>query len=133
MNIYSQASIFLLALLFVSFTTANEQQAILQQTELAIKAGDAKSLITNFDNVIDIKTDNKEGAYSKTQAEFVLKDFFRRFPPKSFDYKHQGSSPAGAHYAIGTYISGGTSFRVYMKLRKVGNSFLMDTLSFSKN
>ncbi len=119
--------------LMASLVSARMQKDVLHQTELALKAGDSQSLTQFFDSVVELKTDSKEGAYSKTQAEFVLKDFFRRYPPSGFEFKHKGSSPAGAYYAIGTYTSSQATFRVYIKMRQANGKHLMDTLSFTKD
>lgn len=44
----------------------------------AIKGGDSKELATYFDNTVEVKIANKEGAYSKSQAEAIVKDFLQK-------------------------------------------------------
>lgn len=124
-----------LGLLLIGFligNTAFSQSEIINSARLAIKAGDSNSLVKFFDTVIELKTDSEEGSYSKNQAEFVLKNFFDKYTPVSFTYNHEGSSPGGAKYTIGTYDCGSASFRVYMKLKSANGAYVIDTLDFSK-
>lgn len=123
--------IVIICFLFVGSMTY-AQSTTINSVRLAIKAGDSHSLVAFFDSVVELKTDSEEGAYSKNQAEFVLKNFFSRYTPESFSYNHEGSSPGGAKYTIGTYKCETASFRVYMKLKSVGDHFVIDTLDFSK-
>lgn len=108
------------------------QNEIFSKLRLAIKAGDSKTISTYLDQSLDLKIESQEGTYSGTQAEFVLKDYFRKYPPQSFEYIHKGESPAGAKYAIGSYVSNGGTFRVYMKLKKIGANYRIDTLDFTR-
>ena len=78
----------------------------------SIRNGDAHQLSTFFGNSIDLTIVDKENIYSKAQAELILKDFFSKNPPKSFNILHKGSSPEGTHYVIGHLISvSGKTFR----------------------
>lgn len=117
--------------LFVSISSVAQTETI-NSVKMAIKAGDAHTLIQFFDNVIELKTDSEEGTYSKNQAEFVLKSFFRQHSPKGFTYNHEGSSPGGSKYTIGTYECSSGTFRVYMKIKNIKNKYVIDTLDFTK-
>ncbi len=97
----------------------------------AIKAGDSKSLAAYFDNTVEVKIGNKEGAYSKSQAETIVKDFFTKNPPKSFSFKHNGPSGGNnAHYAIGSLVTDKGTFRTYVYLKKKDDKFYIQELSF---
>ncbi len=97
----------------------------------AIKAGNSKSLAVYFDNTVEVKILNKEGAYSKSQAEAIVKDFFAKNPPKSFSFIHDGPSGGNnAHYAIGSLASDKGKFRTYVYMKKVNDKFLIQELSF---
>lgn len=71
----------------------------------SIRNGNANQLSTFFGNSIDLTILDKENIYSKAQAELILKDFFSKNPPKSFNILHKGSSPEGTHYVIGHLIA----------------------------
>ncbi len=78
----------------------------------SIRNGDAHQLSTFFGNSIDLTILDKENICSKAQAELILKDFFSKNPPKSFNILHKGSSPEGTHYVIGHLITvSGKTFR----------------------
>lgn len=127
-----QIFVFAIALaLFTSYSSMGQSETI-NSVKMAIKAGDSHSLVRFFDEIIELKTDSEEGTYSRNQAEFVLKNFFRNHSPKGFTYNHEGSSPGGSKYTIGTYQCSTGSFRVYMKLKNINNKYYIDTLDFTK-
>lgn len=97
----------------------------------AIKSGDSKSLATYFDNTVEVKIANKEGAYSKSQAEAVVKDFFTKNPPKDFSFLHEGTSGgSNGHYAIGSLSTDKGKFRTYVYMKKRADKFYIQELSF---
>ena len=119
-------------LLMVSLNT-QAQNEVLTNGRIALKNGSAKELAKYFSDIVEVNFDGAKATYSKTQAEFVLKDFFRRYPPLSFEYIHQGSSKEGLKYSIGKYTYEGGHFRVYMLIKKINGIFVIDTLEFSKD
>ena len=84
----------------------------LDNISAAIKAGNSKALAEYFDNTVEVKIANKEGAYSKSQAEAIVKDFFTKNPPKTFKFLHDGTS--GGNNACATVPPCGTSATVYV-------------------
>lgn len=97
----------------------------------AIKSGDSKGLAAYFDNTVEVKIANKEGAYSKSQAEAIVKDFFTKNPPKNFSFIHDGPSGGNnAHYAIGSLTTDKGKFRTYVYLKKKSDKFYIQELSF---
>ncbi|MBK7035557.1 MAG: DUF4783 domain-containing protein [Chitinophagales bacterium] len=125
---FKKASILLLALPLMIFATATGD---LDNISAAIKAGNSKALAEYFDNTVEVKIANKEGAYSKSQAEAIVKDFFAKNPPKTFKFIHDGPSGGNnAHYAIGSLGTDKGKFRTYVYLKKVGDKFVIQELSF---
>lgn len=95
----------------------------------SIRTGDAKQLATFFGNSIDLTIMEKENVYSNAQAEFILKDFFGKNPPKSFTILHKGSSPEGTQYAIGNLItSSGKTFRISFYIKNNSGKFVLQEL-----
>ena len=80
----------------------------------------------------DVTIDGKLENYSKAQAEFVLRDFFKAHPPNEFNVIHQGSSKGGQPFAIGMYKSGSDTYRVWMKIKSVDKTQLIQEISFVK-
>lgn len=117
---------------FTFFTlSAFAQNEVEESAKTAIKTANAKTLATNFNDSVEISFDGQKQSYSKTQAEFVIKDFFKKYPVTDFEYVHQGSSKEGLKYIIGKYKHAGGSFRVYMLIKQFKGKYLIDTLDFS--
>ncbi|HCK23008.1 MAG TPA: hypothetical protein DHW15_12865 [Bacteroidetes bacterium] len=115
----------LLALLFLSAS------ADLSSISGYISTGNAKGLSAHFDNLVELHLDDQEGTFSRTQAEQIMKDFFRQYPPRTFSFLQDGiSEGANMQYAIGTYVSGSRKFRTYVYLKKRNGQMLIQELSF---
>lgn len=108
------------------------QAEVIDQVKEAVKAGSAKELAKYFSQTIDVTIEDKVENYSKAQAEFVLRDFFKAHPPNEFNIIHQGSSKGGQPFAIGQYKSGANTYRVWMKIKIVSKEQLIQEISFVK-
>jgi len=108
------------------------QADVISDAKLAIKAGSSKELIRFCNDMVELKINDESANYSKTQAEFVLKDFFKKFPPNDFQYIHQGSSPEGIKYIIGKYTHGQGSFRVLIYVKQFKGKYLIDLIDFTE-
>lgn len=140
-NYLKSTLFFLFFVLILNISYAQEE--VISSAKTALRLGNSKDLSKFFHNMVELKItdDEADGAnnnYSKTQAEYVLKGFFKDNPPQDFVYVHQGTSKEGLKYAIGKYTyrdsagkSAGT-FRVFMKLKQYDGSYLIDEIDFSK-
>ncbi|MFO0505663.1 MAG: DUF4783 domain-containing protein [Chryseotalea sp.] len=108
----------------------NDEQ--LESVKAAMKAGSAKELAKFFNESVDLNLNNNQTTYSKAQAEFVLRDFFKANPVTDFSFLHKGSSKSGQPYAIGQYKSGASNYRVFIKFKVVGAAQQIHEISFSK-
>ena len=111
---------------------AKGQSDVIYQVRETIKAGSAKELSRFLFQTVDVTIEGKVQSYSKAQAEFVFRDFFRQHPPSEFNIIHQGSSKGGQPFAIGQYKSADETFRVFMKVKSINNQQLVHEISFSK-
>ena len=127
-------SFFTLVFVFFSFfvAKAQAQKDVISQVRETIKAGSAKELSKFLNQNVDVMIDEQLQTYSKPQAEFVLRDFFKAHPPSEFNIIHQGSSKGGQPFAIGLYKSGSETYRVFMKIKNEGNQQLVHEIRFSK-
>ena len=128
-NILAKRFLSFLLLLTVS-TIANAQADIISDIKEALKLGSSKEISRFLNQSIDLTLDGKMETYSRIQAEFVLKDFFKKNPPASFVIVHQGSSKGGSPYATGQYTSNGKTFLVWVRIKKIGDSYLINEMSF---
>src|SRR5882672_2458987 len=67
----------------------------------ALKAGSAKELVKYLNTSVEINMEGNSSNYSKAQAEFVFRDFFKKHPVTDFNILHTGSSKGGLQFAIG--------------------------------
>jgi hypothetical protein len=109
------------------------QSVVINEVKETIKAGSAKELSKYLFQTVDVTIEGKVQSYSKAQAEFVFRDFFRQHPPMEFNIIHQGSSKGGQPFAIGQYKSGSETYRVFMKIKSVNRQQLLHEISFSKD
>ncbi|WP_332922162.1 DUF4783 domain-containing protein [Persicobacter psychrovividus] len=123
---------FLFCILYCVSFQAHAQSEVLQKVRVALKTGNAKELSRHVHQNAELTFDGEKANYSRTQAEFVLKDFFKKNPPTDFQYVHQGTSREGLKYSIGKYETQTATYRVYMFVKRYDNSYFVDTIDFSK-
>jgi hypothetical protein len=124
----------LLALAFTALQPLQAQQtATLQGVAKAIQSGNARALAGYFDQSVDVTILNKEGSYSKAQAEGVVKDFFAKHRPSGFQIIHKGESGGNAKYAIGKLSTPQGTFRTYIYVKKRGEGLLIQQLRFESD
>ena len=122
---------FLLVAWFVLFAlNSNAQNETIAQVKLVLEVGNANELSSFLNDKVDLNIEGNEGTYSHSQAEGVLKSFFKENPSESFQINHEGASENGLVYAIGEYKSGSKSFRVWIRLKKVNDQFRIHEMSF---
>jgi hypothetical protein len=98
----------------------------------AIKAGNSKEVVKYFNQSVEINLEGAINTHSKVQAEFVLREFFKKHPLTDFTIVHTGSSKGGLQYAIGKYICASENFIVTIRMREVGKALLANEISFIK-
>lgn len=130
LNRYLLLIVFVLASLQAVIVFA--QADVIGQVKETIKAGSAKELSRFLNQTVDVTLNDGPQSYSKAQAEFVFRDFFKQHPPVEFNIIHQGTSKGGQTFGIGQYKSGTETYRVYMKIKAVDNQQLVHEISFAK-
>ena len=123
---------FLVAVLMMSSRSLSAQTDIINQVKETIKAGSAKELAKYLNQTVYITIEGSVETYSKAQAEFVLRDFFKQHAPSEVSIIHQGSSKGGQPFAILQYKSGTDVYRLFMKIKTVNNVQLLEDIRFTK-
>lgn len=96
---------------FISLTFSVAAQNNLPSSVVkATQSGDARALAEGFNSSLELILPNKSGVFSKSQAEYIMGDFFRQNAPSSFTIIHQGQRES-ASFAIGKYISSSGTYR----------------------
>ncbi len=115
-----------------SLSAAVAQGQVLDYAQTALRAGSARELTRHFQESVELSFEGRKTVYSRTQAEFVLRDFFQKHEPTNFQYVHQGASREGLQYAIGRYDTSEGNFRVYLLMRQHNGAYRIETLDFTR-
>lgn len=121
-------------LLFISMSVQSTARAgVMDEIANAIKNGNAKDLAGYFDSNLLVTILDEEETYSKAQAELVVKDFFSKHSPRSFEIVHSGESAGGSQqYSIGILTCANGTFRVYINIKSSGSTYVIQELSFEE-
>ena len=104
------------------------------KAEKCIKKWKANELVALFNKNVELVIDSEKVDFSKistSQAEQILKAFFKKHPPHDFQFVYQ-STGATMRYNTGTYLTGTDAYLVYILLKKAGNQYVVETLHFRK-
>ena len=123
---------FLVAFLGLLSLNVWAQGDIFSPMKEALKAGSAKELVKYLNQSVDINMEGNVSTYSKAQAEFVFRDFFKKHPVSDFNIVHTGSSKGGLQFAIGRYLGTGESYNVLIRLKEVEGANLIHEINFVK-
>jgi hypothetical protein len=126
---------FLTIVLIFSISFSNgvsAQSEVINNLRASIKAGSSKELVKNFNTMVELNFEGAKSNYSKSQAELVMKEFFKKYPPEDFQYIHKGSSKEGLTYVIGKYSFESGSFRVWILVKKFDDRYLVELINFNK-
>lgn len=119
-----------LSVLVITSMPVFSQDDHFEQVIKAMQTSDARKLSSYFNVNIDLGLPGNDNSYSKSQAEMIMRDFFRKFPADSFTVTRQGVTDAISHYVIGDYKTGSKSYQVYVYLRQVGERYLIHKIKF---
>ena len=79
------------AVLTLQVFASKGQSDVIYQVRETIKAGSSKELSKYLFQTVDVTIEGKVQSYSKAQAEFIFRDFFRQHPP-SAAFRHMPGS-----------------------------------------
>lgn len=114
--------------LYILFAFASAQLFAQQENDVFvpigkyIQNGDFQKLSAWFANNLELEITGNTNDCSKTQATQIMKDFFIKYPPKTFSIIHK-SGKAPMKYAIGTLTTESDNFRItlFVKTDTDGN------------
>jgi uncharacterized protein DUF4783 len=124
-------SLFVAWFLLFAFSSSAQNKTV-EQVKLILEVGNASELSKYLNDKVDLNINGKEGTYSHSQAEGVLKSYFKENPPESFQINHEGASQNGLIYAIGEYRTSSGSYRVWLRLIEVNDEYKIHEMSFVK-
>ncbi|MBE0664052.1 MAG: DUF4783 domain-containing protein [Bacteroidales bacterium] len=115
-------------LVFVIPTAYSQDEDVGNTIVRHISNGNSQELSKFFNASIQLTLPDNDGRFSKPQAELIMRNFFIKYPPKSFTISHKGSSSDGSRYFIGVYKSSNNTFRSYYLLKLVTDAELIHQL-----
>ena len=98
----------------------------------SIHTGSSKALGKSMQDNITLNINNTLSDYSKNQAEQILRDFFRKNPPKELKVLHRDESADKAWYIIGQYRSEEANFKVLVKGIRQEGRLIISSMEFTK-
>ena len=99
---------------------------------LSFRAGNAEELAKHFYNNIELIILEEEDVYSRSQAEQIVRKFFLDHKPTGFKIIHQGGMES-SRYAIGSLTTAGTTYRVYILIKKQDGEPLIHQLRIEED
>ena len=118
----------LLSALLVVGCVAKAENELTDRVSTALRQSNHDLLACQFTDRISISINQETFLYSKTQATFVMREFFRQNPPTNFQYLHQGIMKSGRHYTLGVYQSHHRTYSLAMLLVPHQKDFLIEQL-----
>jgi hypothetical protein len=133
MKRYWQLYFLLLSFLFIQTESySSDISEIPEGIITAIRAGNASALAAYFNTSLELAILEKEDIYTRQQAELIMKDFFMRNVPASFNILHKGGKE-GSQYAIGNLVTSGGNYRVTILVKLKENKPLIHQLRFERD
>ena len=118
-------------LLFFTFVVGASAQGF-DNIVAAFKSGDASAIARNFEGNVEITIKTGGTSYSKSQAEMVLKNFFASHKPKTFAVTHEGTSPQGSKYFIGSLTTSSGNYRTYVYAKTMKTELVIQEIRFEE-
>lgn len=126
-------------LFFVLLTCATPIMSMAQgnnpvgQINQAFRTGDVGGIVRYMDNVVSVTMNNNQATSSRTQAEMMLRDFFSKNEPKSFEAGHTGeNNQTNSVFSIGHLNTSTGRYRVYILLKQQGQNYLLQEIRIEK-
>ena len=98
----------------------------------ALASGDAGSLASHFSSMVDLGLPEKDNSYSKSQGEIIMRDFFKKCPPDSFEVLQKGEIGGSVLFAICNYVTENEKYQVSVHLSREKDKYLISKIKFEK-
>ena len=98
-----------------------------------MKTGNSTEIASYFSTNVDLTVLEEEDVYSKSQAEVILRNFFKGHVPKDFSVLHQGASKEDSKYVIGNLSTSTGNYRCYFLLKNINGKFTLQELRIEQD
>lgn len=120
--------LFIVSFFLIAHTGWMHQSDTVEVITKSIETANVKEISKYLNSTVILSILDDENVYSKTQSEMILKNFFSKYPPTQVRLRHTGSSLEGMQYAICTYKTSSSSFRLFFYMKQTGSSTLINEL-----
>jgi hypothetical protein len=97
----------------------------------SIKTGNSAKLSSYFNDNIELVVLENENVLSKSHAQQIISEFFKKNNPQKFSIVHQGGK-GDSNYAIGTLETVNGKFRVYFLIKTINQVSFIHQLRIEK-
>ena len=131
-NVFKSVVFMLACNLLFTGCVANAETETTQRVLKALTQSDHRLLASQFTPQVTITINNETHQYSKTQATFVMRSFFRQNPAVSFEYLHQGIMKSGRPYTLGIYQTPTYTYSLALLLVPQDKDYLIEKMVFAE-
>lgn len=116
--------------LILLFTIPNEIPY--NSIEKAMESNDAKTIISLGKDKILLNISGKEGAYTHSQAQLILSEFFNKKPKGSFSFIFKGKETSDGIFAVGNYVVKNETFRTTFHFKTTKSEPKLESLTIAE-
>jgi hypothetical protein len=124
--------LFFLLILFGFGGNLMQAQQIPAKLIQAFQKGDADALAPHFNERIELTLLGVDHRISQSQAKEIMRDFFKKYPPASFEIMFKGDKK-DSNFAVGKLKSQTETFRVNLFFKKIGEQDLLHLMEIEKD
>ncbi len=117
-------SLIVISFFCISFTQIND-------VVNALKKGNADQLLKYVDKTVNITLPDKTNTFSKSQAELVLKDFFKNNAVKDFELTAQNNT-SKVQYISGTLQTQSGDYKTTIYIKQKADKQFLHEIKFEK-
>ncbi|WP_165784717.1 DUF4783 domain-containing protein [Solitalea longa] len=118
----------IVSLIFFALPGGKHQDDTIEVITKSIETANTKEISKYLNSSVILSILDDENVYSKTQSEMILRSFFVKYPPVQVKLKHTGSSPEGMQYAICSYRTSSSTYRLFFYMKQTGTNTLINEL-----
>jgi hypothetical protein len=100
--------------------------------EKAMETNDSKFIVNLGADKILLNLMGKEGAYTHSQAQLILNEFFTKKPKGTFSFIFKGKETPDGIFAVGNYVIKGESLRTTFHFRTIKSESKLENLTITR-
>jgi hypothetical protein len=113
----------IIGVLTFGFTQKTNVHDVADEIVSSLKNGNVKELSQHFASTVNMNILGQEGAYSKVQAEIVLREFFQKNTPQEVKTHQKLQSKSAYRFVVLEMTTTKSTYRVSYKLVGVDQSY----------